>query len=164
MKKKPPTKKPVRSSPEAKQAEKMATQVEILSPLLEKLGLDELDVSQGAVRIRLRRTGATGGNYASAPPPPTVVTSAAPVDAHDGNVSYVTSPFVGTFYRASSPTAAPFVEVGAPIHKGEPLCIVEAMKLMNEIESEVDGIVIQCLAENGKSVEYGEPLFKIRER
>jgi acetyl-CoA carboxylase biotin carboxyl carrier protein len=73
----------------------------------------------------------------------------------------VTSPIVGTFYRASSPEAAPFVEVGSKIKKGQVLCIVEAMKLMNEIESEVDGTVIKVLVENGQPVEYGEPLFLI---
>jgi acetyl-CoA carboxylase biotin carboxyl carrier protein len=73
----------------------------------------------------------------------------------------VTSPIVGTFYRASSPEADPFVEVGSKIKKGQVLCIVEAMKLMNEIESEVDGIVIKVLVENGQPVEYGEPLFLI---
>ncbi len=73
----------------------------------------------------------------------------------------VTSPIVGTFYRASSPDAPPFVEVGARVRKGQPLCIIEAMKLMNEIESEVDGIVVKILVENGQPVEYGEPLFLI---
>jgi acetyl-CoA carboxylase biotin carboxyl carrier protein len=73
----------------------------------------------------------------------------------------VTSPIVGTFYRAPSPEAAPFVEIGSKVKKGQVLCIVEAMKLMNEIESEADGIVIKVLAENGQPVEYGEPLFLI---
>ncbi len=73
----------------------------------------------------------------------------------------VTSPIVGTFYRAPSPEAAPFVEVGSKVKKGQVLCIVEAMKLMNEIESEADGIVIKVLVENGQPVEYGEPLFLI---
>jgi len=72
-----------------------------------------------------------------------------------------TSPIVGTFYRASSPEASPFVEVGSRVKKGQVLCIVEAMKLMNEIESEVDGTVIKVLVENGQPVEYGEPLFLI---
>jgi len=71
----------------------------------------------------------------------------------------VTSPIVGTFYRAPSPEAAPFVEVGSKVKKGQVLCIIEAMKLMNEIESEVDGIVIKVLVENSQPVEYGEPLF-----
>lgn len=73
----------------------------------------------------------------------------------------VTSPIVGTFYRAPSSDAPPFVEVGTKVKKGQPLCIIEAMKLMNEIESEVDGIVVKILVENGQPVEYGEPLFLI---
>jgi len=73
----------------------------------------------------------------------------------------VTSPIVGTFYRASSPEASPFVEIGTKVKKGQVLCIVEAMKLMNEIESEADGIIIKVLVENGQPVEYGEPLFLI---
>ena len=73
----------------------------------------------------------------------------------------ITSPIVGTFYRAPSPEAAPFVELGLPVKKGQVLCIVEAMKLMNEIESEIDGTVIKILVENSQPVEYGEPLFLI---
>jgi acetyl-CoA carboxylase biotin carboxyl carrier protein len=73
----------------------------------------------------------------------------------------VTSPIVGTFYRAPTPEANPFVEVGARVKKNQVLCIVEAMKLMNEIESEADGIIVKILVENGQPVEYGEPLFLI---
>ena len=73
----------------------------------------------------------------------------------------ITSPIVGTFYRASTPEANPFVEFGAKVSKGQVLCIVEAMKLMNEIESDVDGIIVKVLVENGQPVEYGEPLFLI---
>ncbi len=73
----------------------------------------------------------------------------------------ITSPIVGTFYRSISPEAAPFVEVGLKVNKGQVLCIVEAMKLMNEIESDVDGVVVKVLVENGQPVEYGEPLFLI---
>lgn len=73
----------------------------------------------------------------------------------------VTSPIVGTFYRSPTPEAAPFIEVGIKVNKGQVLCIVEAMKLMNEIESDVDGIVVKVLVENGQPVEYGEPLFLI---
>ncbi|MCE5312914.1 MAG: acetyl-CoA carboxylase biotin carboxyl carrier protein [Nitrospiraceae bacterium] len=71
----------------------------------------------------------------------------------------ITSPIVGTFYRSASPDSSPFVEVGTRIKKGQTLCIIEAMKLMNEIESEYDGIVTKLLVENGHAVEYGEPLF-----
>jgi acetyl-CoA carboxylase biotin carboxyl carrier protein len=73
----------------------------------------------------------------------------------------ITSPIVGTFYRAPSPEANPFVEVGSKVKKNQVLCIVEAMKLMNEIESEADGIIVKILVENGQPVEYGEPLFLI---
>ena len=73
----------------------------------------------------------------------------------------ITSPIVGSFYRAPTPEAVSFVEIGAKVSKGQVLCIVEAMKLMNEIESDVDGIVVKILVENGQPVEYGEPLFLI---
>jgi acetyl-CoA carboxylase biotin carboxyl carrier protein len=73
----------------------------------------------------------------------------------------VTAPLVGTFYRASSPDAPPFVDMGTRVKKGQVLCIIEAMKLMNEIETEVDGVIARILVENGQPVEYGEPLFLI---
>jgi acetyl-CoA carboxylase biotin carboxyl carrier protein len=78
------------------------------------------------------------------------------------DIVYVTSPFVGTFYRAASPEAVPFVLPGQNIGKGQTLCIVEAMKLMNEIESDTTGTLLEILAENGSSVEFGQRLFKIR--
>jgi acetyl-CoA carboxylase biotin carboxyl carrier protein len=81
--------------------------------------------------------------------------------AHDGLVT-VTSPIVGTFYRAPSPGAPPFVEVGSKVAKGQVLCLVEAMKLMNEIESESDSEVVEILVANGQPVEYGEKLFRVR--
>lgn len=73
----------------------------------------------------------------------------------------VTAPIVGTFYRSPTPDAGPFVETGSPVKKGQVICIIEAMKLMNEIESEVDGLVVKCLVGDGHPVEYGEPLFLI---
>ena len=78
------------------------------------------------------------------------------------DVVYVTSPFVGTFYRAPSPEAASFVQPGQNIEKGQTLCIVEAMKLMNEIESDLAGTLLEIMVENGASVEFGQRLFKIR--
>jgi acetyl-CoA carboxylase biotin carboxyl carrier protein len=80
----------------------------------------------------------------------------------DENVQVITSPMVGTFYRASSPDAPSFVEVGAKVNDKTVVCIVEAMKLMNEIEAEMNGEIVEILAQNGQLVEYGQPLFKIR--
>jgi acetyl-CoA carboxylase biotin carboxyl carrier protein len=80
----------------------------------------------------------------------------------DPNLVFVTSPFVGTFYRASGPDSEPFVEVGTVLKKGQALCIVEAMKLMNEIEAEFACTVVELLVENGSSVEFGQRLFKVR--
>ena len=75
---------------------------------------------------------------------------------------FITSPFVGTFYRAPSPDVANFVEVGSSVKQGQTLCIIEAMKLMNEIESEAAGTILDVLVENGKSVEFGQKLFKLK--
>ena len=77
------------------------------------------------------------------------------------HLQVVTSPFVGTFYRTPAPDQPPFVEVGAAVKKGQVLCIIEAMKLMNEIESEIAGTVLEILAENGQPVEFGQPLFRL---
>lgn len=83
------------------------------------------------------------------------------VEVEEKKLFTVTSPIVGTFYRSPSPDAEPFVEVGTSVKKGQPLCIIEAMKLMNEIESEIDGTIVKILVESGQPVEYGEPLFLI---
>lgn len=91
----------------------------------------------------------------SAPPPSTA-------NPDDDKAVFVTSPFVGTFYRQPSPDAPPFVEVGSKVREGQTLCIVEAMKLMNELESDVSGLIIDCLVDNGKPVEFGQKLFKIK--
>jgi len=89
--------------------------------------------------------------------------AAADTDGQPGAGIYVqTSPIVGTFYQAASPDAAPFVKVGDKVHRGQTLCIIEAMKLMNDIESEVDGEIVEILVKNAQPVEYGEPLFHIR--
>jgi acetyl-CoA carboxylase biotin carboxyl carrier protein len=90
-----------------------------------------------------------------APPAPPTAASAAP------DALFVTSPFVGTFYRSPSPEAPVFIDVGQEVRKGQVVCIIEAMKLMNEIESEVDGKVSDVLVKNGEHVEYGQPLFRI---
>lgn len=88
---------------------------------------------------------------------------AAAAKAEEAGVVFVTSPFVGTFYRSPSPDSEPFVEVGSVVKPGQSLCIVEAMKLMNEIESEYAGTVLEILVENGTSVEFGQKLFKLKQ-
>jgi acetyl-CoA carboxylase biotin carboxyl carrier protein len=86
----------------------------------------------------------------------------APAASAGAGAHTLTSPIVGTFYRASSPDADPFAEVGARVKKGQVVCIIEAMKLMNEIESDVDGVVVEIYPQNAQAVEFGEPLFAIR--
>ncbi len=83
-------------------------------------------------------------------------------DLVDDSNAFITSPFVGTFYRAPSPDAPTFVEVGSVVRPGQSLCIIEAMKLMNEIESDVSGTVVEVLVPNGKSVEFGQKLFRVK--
>jgi acetyl-CoA carboxylase biotin carboxyl carrier protein len=98
---------------------------------------------------------------AAAPPSPLPAAPAAPAGPPAGS-HVLTSPIVGTFYRASSPDAPPFAEIGARVRKGQVLCIIEAMKLMNEIESDVDGTVAEIYPQNAQAVEFGEPLFAIK--
>lgn len=141
---------------------------------LKQFDIHELEIEKDGERVYLRRGPEQGAapmmpmHLASVPPPPPVpsglpATGAAPsVAANDPNVVAITSPFVGTFYRQPSPDAKPFVDVGTDIRPGQVLCIVEAMKLMNEIESEIAGTIVEVLVENGKAVEYGEPLFRVR--
>lgn len=97
-------------------------------------------------------------NIAPTPPP----SEEKPQPEPQENLHYITSPMVGTFYRAPDPTSPPFVEVGDVVKKGQTLCIIEAMKLMNEIESDIDGLVREIHVENGKPVEYGQRLFSIQ--
>jgi acetyl-CoA carboxylase biotin carboxyl carrier protein len=144
--------------------------VEELAEVLRRHDLSELSIEQEGLKVSLKRSGGVAVPVASAAPvsaPPAAAPApAAPppkAETSDGNVSYITSPFVGTFYRSPGPDAAAFVEAGTRVKKGQVLCIVEAMKLMNEIESEIEGTVVQVLVENGHPVEYGEPLFKIKQ-
>ena len=139
-------------------------EIQDLVEILNEQHLTEIEVQRGDVRIRVRRE---PGSAASLPVPSTSGTGQAPetaADSEDRNASRlltVTSPVVGTFYRSSSPDVEPYVEEGDLVSRGQVLCIVEAMKLMNEIESEVDGRVVKVLVENESGVEYGQPLFFI---
>jgi acetyl-CoA carboxylase biotin carboxyl carrier protein len=112
---------------------------------------------------------ATGSGPAAAAPPSFASLGAAPAAPAAPAASgpppgshILTSPIVGTFYRASSPEAPPFVEIGSRVKKGQVLCIIEAMKLMNEIESDVDGVIAEVYPQNAQAVEFGEPLFAIK--
>jgi acetyl-CoA carboxylase biotin carboxyl carrier protein len=97
---------------------------------------------------------------AAAPAPAPAAVSPAPAAAPAGHI--VNSPIVGTFYRAASPDSPPFCEVGSRVKEGQVLCIIEAMKLMNEIESDIDGVILEIFPQNAQAVEFGEPLFSIR--
>jgi acetyl-CoA carboxylase biotin carboxyl carrier protein len=100
---------------------------------------------------------ASGGAAAAAPAPPQPEKAGPPPGSH-----IINSPIVGTFYRSPSPDASPFVDVGSRVKKGQVLCIIEAMKLMNEIESDVDGEILEIYPQNAQPVEFGEPLFAVR--
>jgi acetyl-CoA carboxylase biotin carboxyl carrier protein len=137
--------------------------------VLAKRDVSEFEFEDEHVRIRLTRGVATvtAATSAGALPPSAnaaggLAAGAAAAAPEEGNFVYVTSPFVGTFYRSPSPDAPPFVEVGSLIREGQALCIVEAMKLMNEIEADCAGTIVEILAENGKPVEFGQKLFKVR--
>ncbi|WP_348944461.1 acetyl-CoA carboxylase biotin carboxyl carrier protein [Chitinibacter sp. FCG-7] len=142
-----------------------------LIDLVEESGIAELEVTEGEEKVRITRSVASQG-YMQAPmqyhvpapaaaPAPVAAAPAAEAAAPvvEGNVQK--SPMVGTFYRSSSPGAKSFVEVGQSVNAGDTLCIIEAMKLLNEIEAEHSGVIKAILVENGQPVEYGEPMFVI---
>jgi len=143
-----------------------------LIDLVQESGIAELEITEGEERVRITRATAGQTFYAGAPmmapammpapqaaPAPVAAPVAAEPAAPEGHV--VKSPMVGTFYRAASPGAKPFVNIGDTIKQGDTICIVEAMKILNEIESDKAGTVTQILCENGQAVEYGQPLFII---
>lgn len=142
-----------------------------LIDLVEESGISELELTEGEEKVRISRalmhSAAPVTHYVTAPqqapavaPAPAAPTAAAPAaPVEDGQI--VKSPMVGTFYRASSPDAKAFVDVGSSVSSGDTLCIIEAMKLLNEIESDYTGVVKKIFVENGQPVEYGEPLFLI---
>ena len=132
--------------------------------LLDEKGVTEFEYEDEHLRLRLSRGARPAVITAAAAPPqaaPAPASMAAP-PASEEDVLWVTSPFVGTFYRAPSPDAPPFCEVGGVVKPGQTLCIIEAMKLMNEIEADAAGTILEVLVENGKSVEFGQRLFKLR--
>jgi acetyl-CoA carboxylase biotin carboxyl carrier protein len=141
-----------------------------LIELVESSGIAELEIQEGEERVRITRAGASGPaptavpvtlSPVMAPAPAAEAVAAAPSEPTEPEGHQVKSPMVGTFYRSASPGAKPFVEVGDSVEVGDTLCIIEAMKLMNEIESDKSGVVKQVLAENGQPVEFGQPLVVI---
>jgi len=137
--------------------------------LFNESGVGELEIEREGVRIRIRKAGQTPEYVVSPQNTPQQETAAPPAAAPaageaDSGQILVKSPIVGTYYDAPSPGAAPFVTVGDAVEPGQVLCIIESMKLMNEIEAETAGVVAAKLVENGRPVEYGEALFAIRPR
>ena len=141
-----------------------------LIKLANESGVAELEVQRGQNRVRIQRASSGGMQHVVVPGvtspalshTPASGASAAAAPVEDPQLVVVKSPIVGTYYDAPSPGSAPFVQVGDTVHAGQVLCIIESMKLMNEIEAEIAGVVVSKLAANAQAVEYGEALFSIR--
>jgi acetyl-CoA carboxylase biotin carboxyl carrier protein len=168
-------KKPSKSTETPSFANPEIGQIEQLLRFMSEHNLEEFEYSRGDLRIRLKKPSAHTVVAAHRPAAEIIVPAAVPAlapqnsetspeaDLRGGeDLFLVKSPIVGTFYASPSPGAEPFVKVGQYVESGQTLCIVEAMKLMNEIESESSGEVLRIFAENGQPVEYGQPLFGIR--
>jgi acetyl-CoA carboxylase biotin carboxyl carrier protein len=148
--------------------------IELIDKVADR-GIAAVEIEQAGTRLRIEGKAPAPApvvhsyvtEAASPAPPPLAVAAPAPaastvVDEPDAGLHIITSPIVGTFYRSPSPEAASFVQIGDRIAKGQVLCIIEAMKLMNEIESDADGVITQIYPQNGQPIEYGEKLFAVR--
>jgi acetyl-CoA carboxylase biotin carboxyl carrier protein len=149
--------------------------VKKLIELLEESGINEIEIKEGEEAVRISRTpagavmpqfisapvAAPAAAPAAAPSAPAAETHHAPLARRKDDANLVTAPMVGTFYAASTPTAKPFVAVGDDVKEGQVLCIIEAMKMMNQIESDKAGKVTAIMCKNGDPVEFGQPLFVI---
>ena len=148
--------------------------VESLIRMLDESSLDNLEIRRGGTRIRLSKS--AGGNAVdSASPSNNAVSDPAraaaptapgqepppPAESASANLVEITSPMVGTFYRAPSPEAAPYVEVGSTVAAGDVLCVIEAMKLMNELECETSGRIVEICVDNAEPVDFGQVLFRV---
>lgn len=158
-------------------------EIKAVIDLMTKNGLTEFELEKGDVKLRVKRgpsgewttsavpvvAQATGTQQlphiiaaptpaAAAPAPPVAPASSAPA----ANISQIVSPMVGTFYRSPSPDSGPYIDVGQEVNEETVVCIIEAMKVMNEIKAEVSGIIVEVLAVNGKPVDFGKPLFSVR--
>ena len=132
-------------------------QIKKYASVMQELGLSALEIEEQGCRLRLER----GAGAAPAAAPAAAVSAAADTAPAAAASQDICSPMVGVFYRAPAEHAAPFVQVGDSIHKGDVLCLIEAMKLMNEIVAEYDGVITEVCAENGQVVDYGHVLFRI---
>ena len=140
-----------------------------LIKLVEESGISELEICEGNKKVRIAKnaTSNAAAPVAAAAPAPAPAATPAPAPEADApaqlapNLKEIVSPMVGTFYRSPAPDAAPFTDVGQRVEIGQTVCIVEAMKLMNEIGSEVRGTIRDVLVENGQPVEFGQPLFHV---
>ena len=146
-----------------------------LIDLVEASDISELELTEGEEKVKISRQNNTVQslapvNYVQQPIQPPVnqqpqAQTEKPLSKVDtttiDNKDAITSPMVGTFYRSASPDSAPFIDIGSTVKKGETLCIIEAMKILNEIESDKEGIISKILVENGQPVEFGQPLFEI---
>jgi acetyl-CoA carboxylase biotin carboxyl carrier protein len=148
---------------------RLDNEIKELMEYIEASSFVEFELEREGFKIKLVKRGAASNGPAgaaapalAAPQPIVEAPAGRPAVVESPDVHVVKSPIVGTFYRAGSPGSRSFVEIGDKVKKGQVLCIVEAMKLMNEIESDCDGEVLEALVANGQPVEYGEPLFKIR--
>lgn len=146
--------------------------VKKLIELLEETGVAEIEIKEGEESVRISRHGSAGSvpapavHYAVSPAAAPVATApaapaAAPAPASNSADQTITAPMVGTFYSAATPGAKPFVDIGSTVNVGDTLCIIEAMKMMNQIESDKAGRVVSVLVKNGEPVEFGQPLFII---
>ncbi len=142
-------------------------QVRELIEMMEKHGLTEISLCHGSERWRLRRGSQdvvqmVPPTYAAAPPPVPAPAAAAAAETPADNAIVVTSPTVGTFYSAPSPDDPPFVQIGSTVQPDTIVCIIEAMKVFNQIPAEVSGTISEVLVKNGDSVEFGQPLYRLR--
>jgi acetyl-CoA carboxylase biotin carboxyl carrier protein len=146
-------------------------EIKTIIDLMEKNDLAVFEIEKEGFRLKLQK--APPAQPAPAATPPVIINSAAPAAAPETapaapkpieskSLKEIISPMVGTFYRAGSPDAAPFVDVGKPVNEDTVVCIIEAMKVMNEIKAETSGVIAEVIAENGKPVQFGQVLFRVR--
>ena len=142
--------------------------IEEMLELMESRGLVELEMEHQGLRIRLKKASSSPApqvvEYVAGIPAPVAAPQAASKPADESHRIVIKSPMVGTFYRAPAPDAPPFVEVGQDLEVGQVVCIIEAMKLMNEIKSEVAGEIAEILVDSGAPIEFGQPLFVVEPR